>query len=103
MGYYYGRERLNCVQNKEISNIGGKILNLYFSSDLLEFIVKVLLVIFEQFSSTIYGLQVKCTPYFKDLIVPTISFTYNTSIPIATKIFNYKNELQDLNIDNFKT
>jgi hypothetical protein len=37
---------------------------------------------------------------FKDKSVPIISHSYNT--PIETKIFNYKNVLQDLNIYYFK-
>ena len=43
----------------------------------------------------------KIPPYFKDQSVPIISYTYTT--PIATKIFNYKQVLQDLNINDFKS
>ena len=43
----------------------------------------------------------KIPSYFKDQTVPIISYTYTT--PIATKIFNYKQVLQDLSIDDFKS
>ena len=45
--------------------------------------------------------QSKIPPYFKDQSVPIISYTYTK--PIATKIFNYKRVLQDLDIDDFKS
>ena len=43
----------------------------------------------------------KMPPYFKDQSVPIISYDY--TIPIATKIFNYKHVLHDLNIDDFNS
>jgi hypothetical protein len=43
----------------------------------------------------------KIPPYFKDQSVPIIVYAY--TIPIATKIFNYKHVLHDLNIDDFKS
>jgi len=43
----------------------------------------------------------KIPPYFKDQFVPIISYAY--TIPIATKIFNYKHVLHDLNTDDFKS
>jgi hypothetical protein len=43
----------------------------------------------------------KISPYFKDQSVPIISYAY--TIPIATKIFNYKHVLHDLKIDDFKS
>ena len=45
--------------------------------------------------------QSKIPSYFKDQSVPIISYTYTK--PIATKIFNYKRVLQDLDIDDFKS
>jgi hypothetical protein len=45
--------------------------------------------------------QSKIPPYFKDQSVPIISYTYTK--PIATKIFNYKRVLQNLDIDDFKS
>ena len=38
-------------------------------------------------------------PYFNDQSVPIISYAY--TIPIASKRFNYKHVLHDLNIDDF--
>ena len=43
----------------------------------------------------------KIPPYFKDQSVPIISYAY--TIPIATKIFNCKHVLHDLNIDDVKS
>jgi hypothetical protein len=43
----------------------------------------------------------KIPQYFKDQSVPIISYAY--TLPIATKIFNYKHVLHDLNIDHFKS
>jgi hypothetical protein len=40
-------------------------------------------------------------PYFKDQSVPIISYAYTR--PIASKMFNYKHVLRDLNIDDFKS
>ena len=47
--------------------------------------------------------SVKCKipPYFKDQSVPIISYVYTR--PIASKYFNYKHVLHDLNIDDFKS
>jgi hypothetical protein len=47
--------------------------------------------------------SVKCKipPYFKDQCVPIISYVYTR--PIASKYFNYKHVLHDLNIDDFKS
>jgi hypothetical protein len=39
--------------------------------------------------------------YFKDRSVPIISYVYTR--PIASKKFNYKHVLLDLNIDDFKS
>lgn len=44
------------------------------------------------------SVKLKILPRFKDKSVPMISYTYAT--PIVNKIFNYKNVLQDLNIDD---
>ena len=43
----------------------------------------------------------KIPPYFKDQSVPIISYTYTT--PIASKVFNYKQVLHGLNIDDLKS
>ena len=40
-------------------------------------------------------------PYFKDQSVPIILYAYTR--PIASKHFNYKHVLRDLNIDDFKS
>ena len=47
--------------------------------------------------------SVKCKipPYFKDQSVPIISYVYTR--PIASKYFDYKHVLHDLNIDDFKS
>ena len=42
----------------------------------------------------------KMPPYLKDQSVPIISYDYTR--PIASKCFNYKHVLHNLNIDNFK-
>ena len=42
----------------------------------------------------------KIPPYFKDQSVPIISYVYTR--PIASKMFNYKHVLRDINIDDFK-
>jgi hypothetical protein len=42
----------------------------------------------------------KIPPYFKDQSVPIISYVYTR--PIASKVFNYKHVLHNLNIDDFK-
>jgi len=47
------------------------------------------------------SVKYKIPTYFKDNYMPIISYTYTT--PMATKIFNYKMALQDLNIDDFKS
>ena len=47
------------------------------------------------------SVKFKIPSYFKDQSVPIISYDY--TIPIATKIFNYKHVLHDLNIDDFKS
>ena len=39
-------------------------------------------------------------PYFKNKETPLISYTYST--PVASKIFNYKEVLQSLDLDDFK-
>ena len=41
------------------------------------------------------------SPYFKDQSISIFSYAY--SIPIETKLFNYKHGLHDLNIDDFKS
>jgi hypothetical protein len=43
----------------------------------------------------------KIPPYFKDQSVPILSYVYTR--PIASKMFNYKHVLRDLNIDKFKS
>ena len=43
----------------------------------------------------------KIPPYFKDQSLPIISYVY--TIPIVSKIVNYKHVLHDLNIDDFKS
>ena len=43
----------------------------------------------------------KIPPYFKDQSVPIISYIYTR--PIASKYFNYKHVLHNLNIDGFKS
>ena len=43
----------------------------------------------------------KIPPYVKDQSVPIVSYVYTR--PIASKIFNYKDVLRDLNIDGFKS
>ena len=43
----------------------------------------------------------KIPPYFKDQSVSILSYVYTR--PIASKMFNYKHVLRDLNIDKFKS
>ena len=43
----------------------------------------------------------KIPPYVKDQSVPIITYVYTR--PIASKKFNYKHVLRDLNIDDFKS
>ena len=43
----------------------------------------------------------KIPPYFKDQSLPIILYSY--TIPVASKFFNYKHVLHDLNIDDFKS
>ena len=43
----------------------------------------------------------KIPPYYTDRSVPIISYAY--TIPTASKMFNYKHLLHDLNIDDFKS
>ena len=47
------------------------------------------------------SVESKIPPYFKDQSVPIISYVYTR--PIASKCFNYKHVLHNLNIDNFKS
>ena len=47
------------------------------------------------------SVKYKIPPYFKDQSKPILSHTSTT--PIATKIFNYKKVLYDLNIDDIKS
>jgi len=46
------------------------------------------------------SVKYKISPYFKDQSEPIISYAF--TIHIATKIFNYKHVLHDLNIEDFK-
>ena len=45
--------------------------------------------------------KTKIPPHFKDRYVPIFSYVYTR--PIASKKFNYKHVLRDLNIDDFKS
>lgn len=47
-------------------------------------------------------LSMSATPYLKDHSVHIIPYIYTCTKPIATKLFNYKDVVEDLNIDNFK-
>jgi hypothetical protein len=44
--------------------------------------------------------ETKIPPHFNDQYVPIFSYVYTR--PIASKTFNYKHVLRDLNIDDFK-
>jgi hypothetical protein len=48
-----------------------------------------------------YLVHFKIPPYLKDQSVPIISYVYTKSI--ASKYFNYKYVLHNLNIDDFKS
>ena len=47
------------------------------------------------------SVESKIPPYLKDQFVPIISYDYTR--PIASKYFNYKHVLHNLNIDDFKS
>jgi hypothetical protein len=47
------------------------------------------------------SVESKISPYFKDQSVPIISYVYTR--PIASKCFNYKHVLHNLNIHDFKS
>ena len=47
------------------------------------------------------SVESKIPPYLKDQSVPIISYVYTR--PIASKCFNYKHVLHNLNIDDFKS